>query len=149
MFIPEDRVAIAFRSGKSWGRSFTPLWQKKYTPILFLYGTSRDALNFIFLKMTANREIMETTRVFVSGLPPEFSNEELTRHFSSRSQVTDARVIPKRRIGFVGFRDATAARDAVTYFNKSYIRMSKITVQVARPVSRMPNALLCFASSLT
>lgn len=76
----------------------------------------------------------ENTRVFVSGLPPTFSNDELRKRFSTRYQVTDAHVIPKRRIGFVGFKTPTEAQDAVKYFNKTYIRMSKIAVEMARPV---------------
>lgn len=78
---------------------------------------------------------MEGTRVFVSGLPPSLSNQDLGKHFGSRFPVTDAHVIPKRRIGFVGFKDAAIAKQAVDYFNKTYIRMSKISVEIARPVS--------------
>ncbi|EER43362.1 multiple RNA-binding domain-containing protein [Histoplasma capsulatum var. duboisii H88] len=93
----------------------------------------------------------ENTRVFVSGLPPTFSNDELRKHFSTRYQVTDAHVIPKRRIGFVGFKTPTEAQDAVNYFNKTYIRMSKIAVEMARPVcsfslllySALPTFPLC------
>ncbi|EEH47810.2 RNA-binding ribosome biosynthesis protein MRD1 [Paracoccidioides brasiliensis Pb18] len=78
------------------------------------------------------------TRVFVSGLPPTFSNDDLRKHFSIRFQVTDAHVIPKRRIGFVGFKTPSLAQDAVDYFNKSYIRMSKIAVEMARPIDAEP-----------
>ncbi|ODH29897.1 hypothetical protein ACO22_03662 [Paracoccidioides brasiliensis] len=78
------------------------------------------------------------TRVFVSGLPPTFSNDDLRKHFSIRFQVTDAHVIPKRRIGFVGFKTPSLAQDAVDYFNKSYIRMSKIVVEMARPIDAEP-----------
>ncbi|GAD92826.1 pre-rRNA processing protein Mrd1, putative [Paecilomyces variotii No. 5] len=77
---------------------------------------------------------MENTRVFVSGLPPTLSNEDLGKHFSSRFSVTDAHVIPKRRIGFVGFKSAEAAKQAADYFNRTFIRMSKISVEIARPV---------------
>jgi multiple RNA-binding domain-containing protein 1 len=78
---------------------------------------------------------MENTRVFVSGLPPTLSNQDLGKHFSTRFHVTDAHVIPNRRIGFVGFKDAGLAKQAANYFNKTYIRMSKISVEMARPVS--------------
>lgn len=73
--------------------------------------------------------------MFVSGLPPTLSNEDLGKHFSSRFTVTDAHVIPKRRIGFVGFKNAEAAKQAADYFNRTFIRMSKISVEIARPVS--------------
>jgi multiple RNA-binding domain-containing protein 1 len=78
---------------------------------------------------------MENTRVFVSGLPPTLTNEELGKHFSARFQVTDSHVIPNRRFGFVGFKDADAAAQAAKYFNRTYLRMSKISVELARPVS--------------
>ncbi|PGH12928.1 hypothetical protein AJ80_06533 [Polytolypa hystricis UAMH7299] len=80
----------------------------------------------------------ENTRVFVSGLPPTLTNDDLRKHFGTRFPVTDAHVISKRRIGFVGFKDHNLAQDAVDYFNKTYIRMSKIVVQLARPVDADP-----------
>lgn len=77
---------------------------------------------------------MESSRVFVSGLPPTFSNDQLKKHFSSRFNVTDAHVLPKRRIGFVGFKDPEMAKQAAGYFNRTYVKMSKISVEIARPV---------------
>lgn len=77
---------------------------------------------------------MENTRVFVSGLPPTFTNDQLRMHFSSRFQITDAHVLPKRRIGFVGFKSSEAAQQAASYFNKTYVKMSKISVEIAKPV---------------
>lgn len=75
------------------------------------------------------------SRVFVSGLPPTLTDAELRKHFSSKFAVTDAHIIPKRRIGFVGFTNQKQAQDAVAYFNKTYIRMSRISAEIARPVS--------------
>jgi RNA recognition motif-containing protein len=75
------------------------------------------------------------TRVFVSGLPPNLTSDQLGAHFAMRYQVTDAVIVPGRRIGFVGFRNYTLAKNAVKYFDKSYIRMSKISVEIAKPVS--------------
>lgn len=76
--------------------------------------------------------------MFVSGLPPAFSNDQLKNHFSSRFQTTDAHVLPKRRIGFVGFKSPEAAKEAADYFNKTFIKMSKISVEIARPVRLWP-----------
>lgn len=73
-------------------------------------------------------------RVFISGLPPRMTSDELGKHFACRCEITDAQVIPNRRIGFVGFKDHALAKAAVQYFNKSYIRMSRISVDLARPV---------------
>lgn len=77
---------------------------------------------------------MENTRVFVSGLPPSCSNDQLRKHFAGRFQVTDAHVLPKRRMGFVGFKNQEAAQQAVTHFNRTYMKMSKIMVDMARSV---------------
>jgi multiple RNA-binding domain-containing protein 1 len=67
-------------------------------------------------------------------LPPTISEEEFKKHFSAKSQITDAKLISQRRIGYVGFKSPEEAAKAVKYFNKSFIRMSKIAVEIARPV---------------
>lgn len=72
--------------------------------------------------------------MFVSGLPPSCSNDQLRNHFAGRFQVTDAHVLPKRRMGFVGFKSNDIAKEAVSYFNRTYMKMSKISVDLARPV---------------
>ncbi|KAF3394389.1 Multiple RNA-binding domain-containing protein 1 [Penicillium rolfsii] len=81
---------------------------------------------------------MENTRVFVSGLPPTCSNDQLRSHFASRFTVTDAHVLPKRRMGFVGFKSPEAAQEAVKYFNRTYMKMSRISVDLARPIDSKP-----------
>ena len=88
----------------------------------------------------------ESTRIFVSGLPPAFSNDQLKKHFSTRFQTTDAHVLPKRRIGFVGFKSPEVAKEAVNYFNKTYVKMSKISVEIARPVCLWPLPLILSAA---
>ncbi|KAM5456847.1 Multiple RNA-binding domain-containing protein 1 [Microsporum audouinii] len=77
---------------------------------------------------------MEGTRVFVSGLPPSLTSDKLRNHFAQRFEVTDAHVIPNRRIGFVGFKGPNLAENAVKYFNKTFINMSRISVEMARAV---------------
>lgn len=74
------------------------------------------------------------TRVYVSGLPPSMTKDQLRSHFAGKYSVTDSHVIPDRRIGFVGFPSHEIAKKAVIYFNKSFIRMSKISVTLAKPV---------------
>lgn len=73
--------------------------------------------------------------MFISGLPPKLSTNALRNHFSGRFEVTDAHVIPNRRIGFLGFKSNNMAQNAVDYFNKTFINMSKISVEMAKPVS--------------
>lgn len=81
---------------------------------------------------------MESTssRVFVKNLPPTISEAEFRKHFSAQGrEVTDVKLIPHRRIGFVGYKSHDDAARAVRYLNKSFIRMSRIAVDLAKPVS--------------
>ncbi|EMC99136.1 hypothetical protein BAUCODRAFT_120428 [Baudoinia panamericana UAMH 10762] len=71
------------------------------------------------------------SRIFIKGLPPTFSEEELRKHFPGN--VTDVRIFPNRRIGYVGYSKPEDAQKAVKYHNKSFIRMSRISVELARP----------------
>jgi RNA recognition motif-containing protein len=40
-------------------------------------------------------------------------------------------------MGFVGFKSHDAAQEAVKYFNKTFLKMSKISVDIARPVRQV------------
>ena len=48
--------------------------------------------------------------------------------------VTDVKFIPHRRIGYVGYKSPEDATRAVKYHNKSFIRMSRIGVELARSI---------------
>ncbi|KAF8241818.1 RNA-binding domain-containing protein [Wilcoxina mikolae CBS 423.85] len=76
-----------------------------------------------------------STRVFVRGLPPTFTEAEFRSHFAKRNDVTDARLIAHRRIGYIGFKTPEDAQAAVRYFDRTYIRMSKIGVEIAKSVA--------------
>jgi len=84
----------------------------------------------------ANTETDESsvTRIYVSGLPLSMTKEQLWSHFQGKYPVTDAHVVADRRIGFVGFQSHEHAKNAVKYFNRTFIRMSKISVTLAKPV---------------
>lgn len=77
----------------------------------------------------------ESSRVFVKNLPPTINEADFRKHFSTGREVTDIKLFPKRRIGYVGFKTPQDASKAVKYFNKSFIRMSKIAVEIARPIA--------------
>jgi multiple RNA-binding domain-containing protein 1 len=81
-------------------------------------------------------ETTQVTRLYVSGLPPSVTKEQLRSHFGAKDKflVTDTHVIPDRRIAFVGFASHEHAKNAVKYFDRSFVRMSKISVTLARPV---------------
>lgn len=80
-----------------------------------------------------------SSRIFVKGLPPTFTEAEFRKHFGQNSVVTDAKIFPNRRIGYVGFKTPEDARKAVKYFNKTFIRMSRIGVELARPIQDAKN----------
>ncbi|KAL8811669.1 MAG: hypothetical protein Q9223_001491 [Gallowayella weberi] len=83
---------------------------------------------------------MNNSRIFIRGLPPSMDAGDFHRHFSKQSDITDARLIPHRRIGYVGYKTPEDALKAVKYHNKSFINMSRIKVELARSVDQ-ENAL--------
>jgi len=79
-----------------------------------------------------------SSRLFVKNLPPNITEADFRKHFSVQGrEVTDVKLIPHRRIGFVGYKSHEDAARAVKYFNRSFIRMSKISVDIAKPVRRL------------
>ncbi|KXL49778.1 MAG: hypothetical protein FE78DRAFT_27998 [Acidomyces sp. 'richmondensis'] len=74
-----------------------------------------------------------SSRIFIKGLPPTLTEAEFRKIFSQKSEITDAKIFPSRRIGYVGYKTPEDAQNAVKYFNKSFIRMSRIGVELARP----------------
>ncbi|CAK7268527.1 Multiple RNA-binding domain-containing protein 1 [Sporothrix epigloea] len=80
--------------------------------------------------------VEELSRVFVKNLPPNITEDQLRKHFSGGNRhITDLKLIARRRIAFIGYRSTDEAKDAVRYFNRSFIRMSKLSVEVAKPIS--------------
>ncbi|KAG6102644.1 hypothetical protein E4U30_003864 [Claviceps sp. LM220 group G6] len=79
---------------------------------------------------------MATSRIFIKGLPPNITEPELRKHFSAKDrEITDVKLLPQRRIAYVGYKSQDDATSAIKYFNRSYIRMSKLSVETARPIS--------------
>lgn len=79
---------------------------------------------------------MESSRVYVKNLPPTINEEDFRSHFSAQGrQVTDVKLFPQRRIGFVGYTSPDDAARAVKYFNRTFIRMSRISVDIAKPIA--------------
>lgn len=78
---------------------------------------------------------MDSSRIFIKGLPPSITEADFKKHFSAAGrEVTDARLFANRRIGYVGYKTPEDAQWAVKYFNKTFVRMSRIGVEVARPI---------------
>lgn len=79
---------------------------------------------------------MASSRIFIKGLPPTITEDEFKSHFGAKQEITDAKLISHRRIGYIGYKTPEDAAKAVKYFNKSFVRMSKIGVEIARPVNK-------------
>jgi multiple RNA-binding domain-containing protein 1 len=80
---------------------------------------------------------MASSRVFVKGLPLRFNEEQFKKHFSATAAVTDVKLFPQRKIGYVGYKTVSEAEKAVKYFNKSFIGQSRLNVGIAQPVSQL------------
>jgi len=80
-----------------------------------------------------------SSRIFVKGLPYNITEADMRKHFSAGGRIiTDLKLMPKRGIGFVGFKTPEDASKAVKFFNRTFIRLSKLSVELARPVSSGP-----------
>ena len=76
----------------------------------------------------------EPSRIFVRGLPPQIKDKEFVSHFSKIAPITDSKCLAHRRIGYVGYKTPDIAQTAVRYYNRSFIRTSRIKVELAKPV---------------
>ncbi|KAK5110961.1 hypothetical protein LTR62_005499 [Meristemomyces frigidus] len=81
-------------------------------------------------------EELASSRIFIKGLPPTFTEADFRKHFARDGEITDAKIFQNRRIGYVGYRTPEDAQKAVKYFNRTFIRMSRINVEIARPPSQ-------------
>jgi RNA recognition motif-containing protein len=76
---------------------------------------------------------MESSRIFVRNLPSHFSEDDVRKHFA-KFPITDVKFFNHRRIGYVGYKTPEDAAKAVKYFNKTFIKLTKIYAEIARPV---------------
>ncbi|KAH8728375.1 hypothetical protein GQ44DRAFT_737613 [Phaeosphaeriaceae sp. PMI808] len=77
---------------------------------------------------------MESSRIFVRGIPTKFTEDDVRKHFA-KFPVTDVKFFPHRRIGYVGYKTPEDATKAVKYFNKTFINLTKIYAEIARPIA--------------
>ncbi|KAK6522577.1 Multiple RNA-binding domain-containing protein 1 [Arthrobotrys megalospora] len=78
----------------------------------------------------------KSSRIFIRNLPPtNFTTALLKSHFQSKlpsSTITDCRYLPERRIAFIGYKTPEQADAAVKYFDRSYIKTSRLSVELAK-----------------
>ena len=79
------------------------------------------------------------SRLIVRNLPANFDRDKLAEVFSPHGELTDVRICKtksgkSRRFGFVGFKNEENATEAQQYLNKSYIKTSKIEIDIAKDI---------------
>lgn len=79
------------------------------------------------------------SRLIVKNLPAYLSDVRLREHFSQKGVVTDVKLMTRpdgtsRRFGFVGYRSEEEAKDALQYFNRTFIDTSRVQVDLARKI---------------
>ncbi|KAI8933891.1 hypothetical protein NX059_009588 [Plenodomus lindquistii] len=77
---------------------------------------------------------MESSRIFVRGLPSNFTEDGMRKHFG-QYPITDVKFFPHRRIGYVGYKTPEDATKAVKYFDKTFIKLTRIHAEIARPIA--------------
>ena len=78
-----------------------------------------------------------SSRIIVKNLPKKITEEEIKQHFSQKGTVTDVKIMHKedgrsRNFCFVGFKSEKSAKDAIKYFNQTYLKTMKISVEKAK-----------------
>ena len=77
---------------------------------------------------------MASSRIFIKNLPTSLTAEEFREAFSQQAPITDAKFLPHRRIGYVGYKTPEDASKAVKFHNKSFVGMARLKVELARSV---------------
>ncbi|PSS01112.1 Multiple RNA-binding domain-containing protein, partial [Actinidia chinensis var. chinensis] len=79
------------------------------------------------------------SRICVKNLPKYITEDRLREFFSQKGEVTDAKLLrtkdgKSRQFGFIGYRTEQEAKEALKYFNSSYLDTSRINCEIARKV---------------
>eukprot|EP00794_Sanderia_malayensis_P013983 gene13983-15441_t len=80
-----------------------------------------------------------SSRLIVKNLPKDITKEKLIELFSSHGELTDLRLCKTksgefRKFAFVGFKREKEAANALKTLNKSYIKTSKIQIEIAKNI---------------
>ena len=126
---------------KSFVAIYVPVWEQHQNPVKLLLWEAYASQNIFNHRCGKSHSVQvsdkmeSSSRLFVRNLPPSITPEDFRNHFSMGDfAVTDAKVIPQRRIGYLGYKSSEDATKAVRYFDKTFIRMSRIRVELARSV---------------
>ena len=78
-----------------------------------------------------------STRIIVKNLPKNITEEEIKKHFGQKGSITDVKIMLKengqsRNFCFIGFKTEQSAKESVKYFNQTYFKTMKISVEIAK-----------------
>ena len=78
-----------------------------------------------------------STRIIVKNLPKNITEEEIKKHFSQKGVITDVKIMHKengqsRNFCFIGFKTEQSAKEAIKYFNQTYLKTMKVSVEIAK-----------------
>ena len=78
-----------------------------------------------------------STRIMVKNLPKNITEEEIKKHFSQKGVITDVKIMHKedgrsRNFCFIGYKNEQSAKEAIKYFNQTYLKTMKVAVETAK-----------------
>lgn len=80
------------------------------------------------------------SRIIVKNLPKKITDEQFKSHFAKIGQITETKLKYTkdgkfRNFGFIGFKLEDGAKNAIDYFNNTYIGATKIVVEECKPLN--------------
>ncbi|KAG4954373.1 hypothetical protein JHK87_039967 [Glycine soja] len=90
------------------------------------------------VKINLYNQIVSWSRICVKNLPKDVGEDELREFFSGKGGIiTDVKLMrtkdgKSRQFAFIGYRTEDEAQEAIRYFNKNFLRTSRIICEVAR-----------------
>lgn len=78
------------------------------------------------------------SRIIIKNIPKDVTEYDLTQHFSNKGDVTDCKIMKSkngksRLFAFIGYKEDKQAKDSVKFYNNTYMKTSKISVEIAKP----------------
>ena len=89
---------------------------------------------------SSSTSTMDTTRVCIKNLPPSCKESDLKSHLNSIPTpsiiITDCKILKtidgkSRKLAFVGFKTFQMAQNVVSFFHKTYLGTSRLSVELA------------------
>ena len=85
------------------------------------------------------------SRLIVKGLPKEINEDQMKEFFGKKFHVTDCKIMrsdkgESRRFGFLGLKNESDAQTAIKYFNNTFFRTCKISLDFAKTQTELGNS---------